>query len=279
MSKPDLDDYGRFLRSITSSQHQEDDVKRALLSRKFYANTVSRVAELDNIFNVVVKSLDPGLEKSLLCLAGGSQQADQGLLSRKEGPTSWASPESVLIRANDPQTLSCLSSQARTFRAFLNGSHASTIADDIPNQRNPPVLPSIRDFTPLLSHNLAHRSTPTQRARRHTTVKHYADATPSTHCHICCRSSKNVTVIECANIKLGVCRKVVCCRCFEQNNWKCSSSWTCPHCEGICPPRSQCYTYERSNMRRRLQASKKRSGKSYESGALPEKSGGTTESG
>lgn len=93
--------------------------------------------------------------------------------------------------------------------------------------------------------------------RKAISVKHYADAIPSKHCHVCCRSAKNVEVYPCARIKEGVCRKVVCVRCFAENGWVYEPGWTCCHCRGVCPKRGQCYTYGRSNMRRRQQTIRK----------------------
>lgn len=70
--------------------------------------------------------------------------------------------------------------------------------------------------------------------RRQFTVKHYADAKPSMHCHVCCRSAKNVKMHVCSRIHEGTCRKVVCVRCFMENDWKYETGWTCCHCQGIC---------------------------------------------
>lgn len=95
------------------------------------------------------------------------------------------------------------------------------------------------------------------KTRKHISVKHYADAVPSKHCHVCCRSAKNVAVYPCARIKEGICRKVVCVRCFAENGWAYEKGWTCCHCRGVCPKRGQCFTYGRSNLRRRQQTIRK----------------------
>ncbi|KAA8496582.1 hypothetical protein FVE85_0311 [Porphyridium purpureum] len=84
-----------------------------------------------------------------------------------------------------------------------------------------------------------------------------SDREPSRFCHICQRKQGVVKHIVCCNISQGSCRKVVCELCFEDNDWDFEAalaqrtSWACPHCLGLCPPRAQCKTYERTNDRRR----------------------------
>mmetsp|Transcript_11661 Transcript_11661/g.23709 ORF Transcript_11661/g.23709 Transcript_11661/m.23709 type:complete len:237 (+) Transcript_11661:442-1152(+) len=87
-------------------------------------------------------------------------------------------------------------------------------------------------------------------------VKLYSNPTPSSHCHICQRSSTSVPVVTCKNLDSGTCRKVVCALCFNKQGWDWSgaksqpSLFVCPHCRGECPQRAQCYTYMRANVRR-----------------------------
>lgn len=93
-------------------------------------------------------------------------------------------------------------------------------------------------------------------SKRRTHRKHYANAKPSAHCHVCARTSKRVRFRACANVARGVCRKVVCEKCFARFGWDWSAAaedkeWTCTHCRGQCPPgKSQCFIYARVNRRR-----------------------------
>lgn len=81
---------------------------------------------------------------------------------------------------------------------------------------------------------------------------------PSRFCHVCSRTPKNVRLSVCSKIRDGICRKVVCERCFDEYGYGnfeeaiIFSNWTCPHCIGICPERAQCRTYSRINDRLRV---------------------------
>lgn len=83
---------------------------------------------------------------------------------------------------------------------------------------------------------------------------------PSRFCHVCSRTPKNVRLVVCCKIKEGICRKVICEKCFEEYKWgdfqhalnTHSSDWVCPHCSGNCPERAQCRTYQRINDRLRV---------------------------
>jgi len=100
-------------------------------------------------------------------------------------------------------------------------------------------------------------------------VRKYTNARASNHCHICQRSSKAVPSVACANIRRGTCRKIICELCFEAFNIDRAppvasveeSTWLCTHCTLTCPRRAQCWTYRRTNSRRRerrqLRASKR----------------------
>lgn len=86
--------------------------------------------------------------------------------------------------------------------------------------------------------------------------KFYQNATPSSHCHVCARTAKAVRFAVCARLAAGLCRKVICDKCFARFGWDWDAAaadpaWTCPHCRGACPPgRSQCFIYARVNRRR-----------------------------
>lgn len=92
----------------------------------------------------------------------------------------------------------------------------------------------------------------------------YRDARPSNFCHVCQKFQKGSTYAICSNIRNGLCRKVLCQSCFLCFGWDWNEAvdirknWCCPHCTDICPPRAQCFTYERTNNRRRLGIMKKR---------------------
>jgi hypothetical protein len=97
-----------------------------------------------------------------------------------------------------------------------------------------------------------------------TKVRRYSQAKPSRFCHICARSADIVDLAPCRNVKYGVCRKSVCAKCFDENNWDwrralaTPSSFACPHCTKTCPLNAQCRTYGRTNERRRIVSMEKR---------------------
>lgn len=86
--------------------------------------------------------------------------------------------------------------------------------------------------------------------------KYYSNPTPSSHCHVCARTSKAVKIAVCARIAEGLCRKVTCFKCFVRFGWDWEEAmrggnWVCVHCRGVCPEgRSQCYIYSRVNSKR-----------------------------
>lgn len=59
---------------------------------------------------------------------------------------------------------------------------------------------------------------------------------PSRFCHICLRRAERMPLMACARLRSGLCRKVVCERCFNDfgYNWRAAaapdSGWTCTHC-------------------------------------------------
>lgn len=84
--------------------------------------------------------------------------------------------------------------------------------------------------------------------------KVYANATPSSYCHVCSRTRKSVRFAECALIKQGLCRKVICDKCFKTFGWDwefaMGGNWICVHCRDLCPKRAQCHIYKKINSRR-----------------------------
>lgn len=94
--------------------------------------------------------------------------------------------------------------------------------------------------------------------------RRYRNASPSNFCHICQKFQKGHAYVVCANIKSGLCRKIVCKSCCFSFGWNWNEAidsenvWCCPHCTDTCPSRAQCFTYERTNKRRRLGIMKKR---------------------
>ena len=97
--------------------------------------------------------------------------------------------------------------------------------------------------------------------------KRYRKPIPSTHCHICCRPSRSVSVVVCANIADGLCRKTICNLCiseYDLGNWetitKPNSGWQCTHCLNGCSkvPRAQCFVYARTNLKRKMASANKR---------------------
>mmetsp|Transcript_39021 Transcript_39021/g.154556 ORF Transcript_39021/g.154556 Transcript_39021/m.154556 type:complete len:171 (-) Transcript_39021:1537-2049(-) len=89
--------------------------------------------------------------------------------------------------------------------------------------------------------------------------KKYNDRTPSNHCHICSRSSGAVKMAVCANMHVGFCRKVICKLCCDTFNlgvekYDNNQNWLCTHCQGTCPSRARCFTYNKTNGGRRTSA-------------------------
>jgi hypothetical protein len=86
--------------------------------------------------------------------------------------------------------------------------------------------------------------------------KYYANATPSAHCHCCARTSRSALFMVCSRLREGLCRKVICNKCFLKNGWNWQEAtqdknWTCTHCRDSCPKGgSQCFIYSRVNQRR-----------------------------
>jgi hypothetical protein len=82
---------------------------------------------------------------------------------------------------------------------------------------------------------------------------------PSRFCHICTASRVHGALAVCAGVTFGVCRKVVCSRCFSSANLggpagfavACADpTWTCPHCNDACPSSATCKAYALTNAAR-----------------------------
>ena len=114
--------------------------------------------------------------------------------------------------------------------------------------------------------------------------KFYSNATPSSHCHVCARTSKAVKFAVCARISEGLCRKVTCYKCFAKFGWDWEAavnnkSWVCVHCRGVCPEgRSQCYIYTRVNSKRESKRGVKKVGKGKGKGKQTDFSGSVSQS-
>jgi len=79
---------------------------------------------------------------------------------------------------------------------------------------------------------------------------------PSSYCHLCGHQSPDeFQRVVCRNFGHTLCKKSVCRRCFEKNEWDFQEArakpWECTHCRGCCPERSQCTTYNRTNQERK----------------------------
>eukprot|EP00188_Purpureofilum_apyrenoidigerum_P001086 Plantae.Rhodophyta-Purpureofilum_apyrenoidigerum.ctg1558.p1 GENE.Plantae.Rhodophyta-Purpureofilum_apyrenoidigerum.ctg1558~~Plantae.Rhodophyta-Purpureofilum_apyrenoidigerum.ctg1558.p1 ORF type:complete len:388 (+),score=47.31 Plantae.Rhodophyta-Purpureofilum_apyrenoidigerum.ctg1558:172-1335(+) len=90
----------------------------------------------------------------------------------------------------------------------------------------------------------------------------YANPTASHFCHICWRRAKYTPMAVCANIKQSSCRKVICKKCFACFKWDWDaavaegSNFQCTHCLNTCPSGAQCYTYGKTNLKRRSSKTK-----------------------
>lgn len=62
---------------------------------------------------------------------------------------------------------------------------------------------------------------------------------PSRFCHICLRRAERVALMACSRLRSGLCRKVVCEKCFAEfgYDWEAAASprsgWTCTHCRQV----------------------------------------------
>lgn len=87
----------------------------------------------------------------------------------------------------------------------------------------------------------------------------------SRFCHICQKqATEEFPHLACKNLLTKKCRKAVCYRClesksvewfgkdFHQNAYSIADEVACPHCMGVCPLKSSCGNYRRTNMKRSL---------------------------
>lgn len=101
-------------------------------------------------------------------------------------------------------------------------------------------------------------STALQSAKNRRRPATYRNAEPSNFCHICGKRPRpSRDFLVCANHLVRTCRKIFCQDCFisiettDFSTAKKEALWKCTHCQGVCPNRSSCKTYERSNDNRR----------------------------
>lgn len=121
--------------------------------------------------------------------------------------------------------------------------------------KNDEEFERLRKANELLPEDI-HRLKP-KKVRR---AARFKNPSPSRFCHICCRPRKHVRFAVCAEIRSGVCRKVICEKCFaefglgdfESATDTGTKSWLCTHCTHTCPRRAQCSTYTRVNGQVRL---------------------------
>lgn len=118
---------------------------------------------------------------------------------------------------------------------------------------------SVKDFATSSSVSPS-PALPTRRVQQKTIrkPKTYAKPVASRFCHICSRMPrKGQGKAVCCKMQEGLCRKIVCEQCIREQGWDFNSiqanmsTWQCPHCAGVCPPRSQCHIYNRINARRK----------------------------
>lgn len=107
----------------------------------------------------------------------------------------------------------------------------------------------------------------------------YSDgARLSKYCHVCGRSSSNVSMLACHFSQKNLCRKVVCQLCvskydafYTEQVQKTGNDWCCTHCRGMCPRRARCVQYYRNNQKRRIRNLARRIGKGVPEEAPKEK--------
>lgn len=219
-----------------SACKEEDDLSLSRISEKGIHSSPGHVMELDSILDMIVASLEPGLQVSFLRAISNASSSHLNLLKKYVIRTEGiCPPHEILLPTDTLPTISCMRQLTRSYQKGIYAYHdSSSFINGYPSPLGPNALPGINTFSSNFRDHSPVIFSASPKSLKPQAVKHYSDATPSTHCHVCCRSSKNIEVFACANIKLGLCRKVVCSRCFAQHNWNVTSQWTCPHCQGIC---------------------------------------------
>lgn len=106
-------------------------------------------------------------------------------------------------------------------------------------------------------------STPTE-GQRSSRNRYSKGAAPSHYCHICGRNSR-IEFGKCHNLKLGLCRKVICEKCLilyepdsRDDALDPNSDWKCTHCREKCPERARCKQYTQNNQKRRERKARER---------------------
>lgn len=128
-----------------------------------------------------------------------------------------------------------------------------------------------------LSAQTASNLTEGQRASK---TRYSKGAAPSHYCHICGRNSR-IEFAKCHNLRLGLCRKVICEKClilYEPESRSLAldpnSDWKCTHCREKCPERARCKQYTQNNQKRREKKARERQEKEElqqkEKTAIPE---------
>lgn len=272
--------------SLEPSPELQRAVKRVMPVQAEFANPPA-VRQLDAILSSIILSLKPDEHKEFLsslaiynAIAQKSTDA-LGSIHSSTPPLSLAS--SPGSRSDTQRTVFKLPRLESISKTFSNSAPTAQISKGIMSSKGtprtcPPMrLPNVVDLLPLSQPNQCQGQPPLvsgiagidknvdliaiRKRKRAPRVKHYGDAQPSMHCHICCRSAKNVKVNACARVQKGTCRKVICERCLSEYPHLATISkeegWVCSHCQGLCPVRGQCYTYGRSNLRRRENSMKR----------------------
>ena len=147
----------------------------------------------------------------------------------------------------------------RNIPSSLNMEQQSTVTSNsiYPNTENTSPC-SIRELNPFRN---SMNSTPNMMQKIQKTTrkpKTYSKPVASRFCHICSRMPRRGQgSLTCRRMGEGLCRKIVCEQCLREQGWcyeeiiKNPSTWLCPHCADVCPPRSQCHIYNRINARRK----------------------------
>lgn len=92
---------------------------------------------------------------------------------------------------------------------------------------------------------------------------------PSGRCHICNREANNTNrLVGCSKVEDYSCRKSFCVECMNKHSLgdfeeafvqSEGGTWVCIHCRKVCPARSQCFKYGRTNEKMRISRIKNKS--------------------
>lgn len=230
--------------------------------RPLRAETYQSVSTLDDMFMEIVRSIREAptgashqsavgeqFENAIASIAQLSkelQNIDDRSISSGCDTTCITNPEWA------PRSLLCVMGQANEQHPLCEEDHSRT-------KSNSSVAASIPS-SPMQSSASPELLSTSKRKR-------YRSATPSTHCHICCRPSRSVQVAICSNIRDGTCRKVICNLCVREYNigdWENvtapGTTWKCTHCVDACSTvsRAQCFVYTKTNLKRKLAGVSKR---------------------